>query len=201
MLPPPFHSLRSRLSAFQTDEEGSVTVEAVLILPLLLWAFLATYTYFDIYRAKGLALKANYAISDLLSREEIEVNMAYLNGLEKVYAYLTRGGDQAWVRVSVIWCNANCADQDNRELQLDWSRATDSVANLATTQIKSEYNDVIPLMALGERVIMVETQSKYTPPFSAALTGIQEQELNDLIMTRPRFAGQLCWKGATCAGG
>ncbi len=201
MLPPTPHALRTRLSAFRKGEDGSITVEAVLILPLLLWAFLATFTYFDIYRAKSLALKANYAISDLLSREEIEVNMAYLNGLEKVYAYLTRGGEQAWVRVSVVWCNANCTDQDSRELQLDWSKATDSVASLSGTQIQGVYNDVIPLMALGERVIMVETQSKYTPPFSVALTGIHEQDLNDLIITRPRFSGQLCWQGATCSGG
>ena len=39
--------LRHRLRSFARDTGGSSTIETVLILPLLLWAMLATYTYVD----------------------------------------------------------------------------------------------------------------------------------------------------------
>ncbi len=198
-----FHSimnpLRNRLSALRKGEEGTLSVEAVLILPMLLWAFLATFTFFDVYRAKSLSLKANYAISDLLSRESIPVDMAYLDGLKSIYAYLAKDGDQAWVRVSVIWCKEDCEDQSNRELKLDWSEATGSVVNLSEAEIQASFNDVIPVIASGEHLIMVETMSKYSPPFSTSLTGIGERDLYDLVTTRPRFAGQLCWESPTCS--
>jgi hypothetical protein len=38
----------------------------------------------------------------------------------------------------------------------------------------------------------------YTPPFSQKLTGIAPRTMRDIVMTRPRFAPQLCWQGENC---
>ena len=187
--------IRTRLTAFWREDEGSLSVEAVMILPLLLWAFLATFTFFDVYRSKNLALKANYAVSDLLSREIQPIDMNYLLGIEDVYAYLTQGGDPAWVRVTVVYCTEDCDSQTDRVLKRDWSKATDGVSTHTNTIIQDSYGDVIPMIAEGERVIMVETMAGYEPPFSVYLTGIEARDMNDIVMTRPRFAPQLCWQG------
>ena len=53
-------------------------------------------------------------------------------------------------------------------------------------------------LAEGERVIIVETSTEYTPPFSQNLTGIGGRTFVDIVMTRPRFAPQLCWSGIGC---
>jgi len=193
-----FACLRNRLRGFHRDDAASLSVEAVLIVPLLLWAFLATFTFFDVYRSKNLALKGNYAISDLLSREVVPINMEYLLGIEDVYTYLTQGGDPAWVRVTVVKCSEDCHDPNSRVLKRDWSYATDGLASHSNTDIARDYADIIPLLALGERVIMVETKSSYDPPFSVYLTGIEARDMIDVVMTRPRFAAQLCWEGQGC---
>jgi len=187
-------SFIERTRHFGRDDTASLSVEAVLILPILLWAFLATFTFFDIYRAKNLSLKANYAVSDLLSRETNAVNTSYLLGLEKVFQYLTQGGDPAWIRVTVVHCSQDCATVD-RQLVVDWSHATDQKPQHTSLDVKNHYDRIIPVIASGERLIMVETSTNYSPPFSQSLTGITARQMTDIVMTRPRFAPQLLWSG------
>lgn len=193
----PFEAARAAIARFHRDEEASLSVEAVLVLPILLWAFLATYTFFDVYRAKNLSLKANYAISDLLSRETNILDMDYLLGTEKVFKYLTQSDSTSWMRVTVVYCDANCADPA-RDLKRDWSRATDGLPTFSDTDVMAHLEPIIPWIASGERVIIVETGVHYQPPFSQNLTGIGERDFVDIVMTRPRFAPQLCWDGVNC---
>lgn len=193
----PMPAFRGAVARFARDEDASLSVEAVLVLPILLWAFLATYTYFDVYRAKNLSLKANYAISDLLSRETEAIDMDYLTGAENMFKYLTPGGNDAWVRVTVVYCNDECAEAD-RELKTDWSRATDGLPTFSDQDVMTHLEPIIPWIASGERVIIVETGIEYDPPFSTKLTGIGSRRFVDIVMTRPREAGQLCWQGVGC---
>lgn len=186
------------LRAFWRGDDASLTVEAVLVLPLLLWAFLSTFAYFDIYRARTLALKANYAVADLLSRETNAIDMAYLNGAESVFEYLTQSGSDSWLRVTEVRCRDNCADPDARELRRSWSRATDGVDRLLSVDIDTDYRGVVPMVPRGERVIMVETLMPYEPPFLTIFSAVTERDMSDLTMTRPRFAPQLCWVGRAC---
>lgn len=193
---------RDAFGRFGREERASLSVEAALIAPLLFWAFLATFTYFEVYRAKNVALKSNYAISDLLSRETNTIDMNYLNGARNLYRYLTRSGSTSWLRVTVVHCTSNCTSsgggENDRTLAVDWSKATDSKATFSDDDIMNYFDDVIPLMGSGERVIIVETSMDYTPPFSAELTGIGDRTFSDIVMTRPRFVQQLCFAGIGC---
>lgn len=191
-------TVRDRIDRFRrTEDAASQSVEALLIIPLLIWAFLASYTFFDVYRAKSLALKANYAISDLLSRETNKIDMDYLLGAEKVYDYLSQQESDPWLRVSVVYCHANCAET-SRVLKADWSKATDNLPTYTNGGIMSHLEPIIPWLGEGERVIIVETSTDYTPPFSQNLTGIGGRTFVDIVMTRPRFAPQLCFDGIGC---
>ncbi|MCB1336728.1 MAG: hypothetical protein KDK10_04455 [Maritimibacter sp.] len=196
----PIAAARRAVARFGREEGASLSVEAVLVLPILLWAFLASYTFFDVYRAKNLSLKANYAISDLLSRETNLLDMNYLLGAEKVFKYLTQSDSSSWVRVTVVYCESNCADP-SRTLRRDWSKATDSLPTFSDPDVMSHLEPIIPWIASGERVIIVETGVHYEPPFSQNLTGIGERDFVDIVMTRPRFAPQLCWNGVNCGTG
>ncbi len=185
------------LRRFAARDDASLSVEAVLILPLLLWSFLAVYSFFDVYRIKALALKANYAISDVLSRETNVIDMNYIIGAERLYEYLTRSDDGAWLRVTVVHCTADCGES-YRVLERDWSRATDNLETYSNDDIMAKLEPIIPWVAAGERVIIVETAMQYQPPFSQALTGVGPRILTDVVMTRPRFAPQLCFDGVGC---
>jgi Flp pilus assembly protein TadG len=195
--------LRALTRRFGRDEAASMSVEAALIAPLLFWAFLATFTYFDVYRVKNVAMKSNYAISDLLSRETNVIDMDYLTGTKNLYRYLTQADSSSWLRVSVVHCTDGCAvaggpNEGERTLEADWSRATDGKPTFSDADIMDHFDNIIPLIATGERVIIVETTMDYDPPFSATLTGITDQTFRDIVMTRPRFAPQLCFDGVGC---
>jgi len=195
------HILSRRLAApfarFHRDEEASLSVEAVLVLPLLLWAFAASYAFFDIYRVRSLALKGNYAISDLLSRETEAIDQDYLDGMERVYRYLTSSDQNSWIRVTVVHCTANC-DQDSRTLEADWSEATGGVATYSNADVMTKLNPLVPWMVQGQRVIVMESSMHYEPPLSQALVGLGQSTFFDTVLTRPRFSEQVCWTGINC---
>lgn len=189
--------MRARLDSFAREEDASLSVESVLVIPFLLWAFLGIYTFFDVYRAKNLALKANYALSDLFSRETATIDQDYLDGAASVFEYLTQSAPGPWVRVTVVYCDDDCASE-SRSLRRDWSKATDGVPSYSEQDIADYLEPIIPWIGEGERVIIVETSIDYKPPFSKAFTGIGERTFFDIVMTRPRFAPQLCWQGENC---
>ena len=56
--------LKARAKAFIDDQSGNITVEFVLAMPILFWAFMACYVFFDGYRQSAANLKAAYTISD-----------------------------------------------------------------------------------------------------------------------------------------
>lgn len=185
-------SRRLHPGAFLRDDGASVSIETVLIVPVLAWAFVATFAFFDVYRAKGQSLKASYAISDLLSRETEGVNAEYIDGIGEIFEYLTPFDSSAWVRVTVLRCQRRC-DGSNRKLKRDWSYATDGASLVTNSDLAGDYDAVIPYLAQGERLIMVETRGHYDPPFPALLPGIVAQDIDELVLTRPRFAPQLAW--------
>ena len=187
-----------KMRGFMRDDQASLSVEAVLVLPLLLWAFIAMFTFFDVYRSRNLAVKGNYAVADLLSRETNPIDMDYLHGIEDIYTYLTQGGDSAWIRVTEVKCRRRCSNPATRQLRKTWSHTTDGVYQLRNADVDGDYRDVIPMIPRGERVIMVETHMHYDPPFNTIFSGINHRDMDDITMTRPRFGPQLCWVGRRC---
>lgn len=187
---------------FKRRDEGSVTVEAVIILPVILVVFMGTFTYFDIFRAKSQSLKANYAVSDLISREN-NVDPAELVGYGKVFRYLTQSSDQSWIRVTEVWCRRKCDKHEGRKLVKFWSRAypEGSVPRLTTTEVRAKYNDVIPDMYTGEHLVIVESSAPYVPPFSGQWTGIYPRTLEDLVITKPRDGPKICYNREICNPG
>lgn len=204
-------NIRYALRRFCRDESASLSVELILILPLLLWGFLTVITVFDVFRARNLALKANYAISDLLSREVMSIDSAYLAGVDKIFSYLTQGGDNTWVRVTQVVCTDDCTSNQDRVMEVDFSRATDGQTALSTSQMRNTIQQHIPLLPSGQWAIVVETSVDYEPPFLPPLDILfkrpdgEDKEINwgytkkntfvDIVVTEPRFGPKLCWTG------
>lgn len=189
--------IRRALSRFHTDQSASLIAEAVIILPVLAWWYVGSLTFYQAYDARNVNVKAAYTISDMLSRENGSVTTGYLDGLENVFSYLTAGaGTDPAIRISLLKCSENCGDEDpGRVLQLDWSYATGGHRQLNNADMDS-YKSKIPLIPLGDRVIVVETFMTYTPSFNVGLT---RSSFQNLVVTRPRFVPVLCLQGVQCS--
>ena len=56
-----------------------------------------------------------------------------------------------------------------------------------------DLNDLLPVMPDNERVILVETRNVYAPRWDI---GMADQNLENFVFTRPRFAPQLVFSNS-----
>lgn len=189
--------MRSLFRRFGRDESGTLMAEAVIVLPVMLWAYLALFVYWDAYRSLNSMQKASYTLSDMISREMLPVNQTYVNGMRSVMEYLIDDDQDVAVRVSsVTWSGVN-----NR-FQIHWSATTSTtMPALTTTTLQTLINDGgatnvrMPDMADGDYVVLIETTVGYHPAFNVGLEdSVQEQ----FIVTRPRFVPCIAFGTIAC---
>jgi hypothetical protein len=51
------------------DERAAVAFETVLMTPILVWAFIGSFVFFDAYRVYNTSVKTTYMVADMLSRQ------------------------------------------------------------------------------------------------------------------------------------
>ncbi|WP_205123522.1 TadE/TadG family type IV pilus assembly protein [Marimonas lutisalis] len=180
----PLRLFRARLGAFAAETRGSVTVEAVIMLPALFWAYCALYTFFDAYRYTGAAHKAAFTVSDAMSRETNPINDDYLDTTHELLGFLTRSGNPHRLRVTVVRY-----DEQTDDHYVEWSQTRGPISGI-TAQDASDWDDKLPGMVDEERLIVVETWTDYQPPFNI---GLSESTIQTFVFTRPRFAPQLLY--------
>ena len=176
--------LKRMVAKFHHEEDGGIAVESVLVFPMLTWAYLATFVYFDAFRSQSTALKAAYTISDALSRETDYITNQYVTSVWRLHRFLTITSQRTKLRISVI-----TFDADDDRYYVIWSRNKGAMGNLNDGNI-SNIEDQLPVMPDGEIVIVVQTEVVYEPIFSI---GLEAFVFENLIVTRPRFASQLCY--------
>jgi hypothetical protein len=178
-------SFKTRLTQFRDDTRGTMTIEFVIAMPILFWAFMSMYVFFDGYRQSSVNLKAAYTISDLISRETGGINDNYIDSMVSLMQVLTRPDSPITMRISVVRWDAT----DDR-YYVDWSanRGFDEPLTDATVL---DLRDRLPVMPDLERVILVETNNTFIPPLRVMLKPVQ---LENFVFTRPRFAPQVSWE-------
>lgn len=177
--------LRYLAARFGRDEDASIAIETIIIIPVLFWAYLSLFATFHAYRQHALNQRAAFTIGDMISRETAYIDTAYIDGAQDLLVYLT-GADKTDTSIritSVKW------DATNIIYKRDWSKVKGWVPELDNTAVK-KLNNRLPLMKHNERVMLVETFVKYDPPFA---TGLSNHEIVTFVFTRPRYAPQVVW--------
>lgn len=182
--------LRAHLKRFARQEGGTITVEFVLVMPLLIWAYLALYVYWDAYRTINLAQKASYTVSDYISRERGSLTAAEITGMENTFKFMTQTESGVKMRITSIYYNTT-----SKRFEVYWSRSPNSTMEELTTTTLQGYSSHIPAMADGDSAVLVETELDYTPAFNI---GLLSDSFANFIVTRPRFLTRICLDGTTC---
>lgn len=191
--------IKSALRDWRDDEEGSIAVEFVLMVPLLSWALLSTIAYFDAYRAEGIANKAGLTIADMFSRETNYITPDYMAGTIKLLRFLTRHDDTPTVRVTAVRFTA--ADPDNAPTvgaySVAWSKKRGPGKSALNTAELVDKADELPIMSHSEVAILVETWTDYESPYSV---GLPPFTIETSTIISPRFASQVCWNATPDMG-
>ncbi len=186
--------LKHSMNAFRRTDEGSMSVEAVLVTPLLLTALMLSYGWFTAFEAKARANKAAYTISDYVTRQTTAITPEFIAGLGDIYKFLNNEGDISLRVSSVRWSTAN--DEDGA-YELLWSAAAGGYTAMDDSDITG-ITDRLPILTDGGEVIVVETERPWSAPFEIGLDGIT---FADFVTTTPRFSSQITYDDGTNANG
>lgn len=180
--------IRAMISRLRRDEGGYMVVEAVLVLPMLLWAFLALYSFWDAYRAATTIQKATYSISDLISREQQSVNPAFIAGMRTAMDQMIPPRLDTELRVTSIVRN-----ETEERFEVQWSCVAGTPLPTLTTETLQALVTRIPAMSDGNTVILVETWVDYDPALDI---GVTNKRVAQFVVTRPRYQPRIALTGS-----
>jgi hypothetical protein len=191
--------------------------EFLILIPILIWGFLALIVYWDLFRTINVNQKAAYSISDLLSRQEVVTEQFATTGLFEVLKFLVPGAQEPRLRITSFEFDEGPTAEaslktwgaDDKYVLL-WSRVTGTTvrpdgfkpAPLVENDLKGMNLTIIPMMDDGKGAILVETWIDYTPRFDIGLLnaapGLSRQTFNESIVTFARRR-RVCLAGTnTC---
>ena len=179
--------LKLFLADFRDDTRASVSVEAALIFPVVMWALLAMFVFFEGFRQSAINHKAANTIADMYSRETENITPTYINNTKALFDLMAEANGETKIRVSVVkWAKRR------NEYLVNWSKAKGAWIQGLTNADLLLMQDSLPTLPNQERIIIVETWSTYTPLFKI---GLDPVELRSFVFTRLRFAPQLKFCG------
>jgi hypothetical protein len=194
----------AKIREFVGDDRGGVLVEFLIILPLLIWTWIALVVFWDVYSTINTAQKAAYSISDLISRQEDNLTPEFIDGMQDVFDFLmVNRAREGSIRISSF-----IYDEDEDEYISIFSVSPDGkVLPYTETQLQT-LRDRVPLMGDTDSVVLVETFVEYVFPFripfiDAGVAVIDENAatrimFDEFVVTRPRFKNYICLEDPGC---
>lgn len=189
-----------KFSSFLRDERGSVLAEAVVILPVMIWSYLAFFVYWDAYKTTNEAQKAAYTVADLISREQVTLPTTYATGMLGLFRYLVDDSSSTKIRVTSLLfsegaiVNPGVEDPDDKTM-VQWSVSPSNAMTPYTDATLLAVLDQVPAMSDGDSVILVETMQDFNPIFDV---GMAPRPIKNFVVTRPRFLPKICMTGIVC---
>jgi|GEM_PF-617658 len=159
------------------DERGAVSVEFVVIAPVILTWIFTSYTFFDGFKTYIRANKATYTAVDLVSRQDV-VNDAYIDTVGSIFESIvdSDGSSPTMVVTSIYQMDASTR-------RIEWSTAVNGGSRIFSESDLPE--GIIPNMTIGESLILIQTGVPFVPILSG-----QHLEattfVNEVVVT-PRF--------------
>jgi hypothetical protein len=188
--------LKHRFATFLRDEDGLILAESLIMLPLLIWALVAMFIYWDVFRTINVTQKAAYGVADLLSRQRDTISLNFANGLQNVMNFLTPGGHPVRIRVTSI---EYVAATGNYKLLFSFSPGG-KVPPLTETEVQAWKGTKVPTLNNGESVFVLETEVAFKAQLQTVLAGflvgVEDGTYGQFIVTRPRHR-RLCLEGTT----
>jgi len=174
--------IRDAIQRFAVEDRAALSIEAAIMLPILIAFYVAGYQYFDQYRREAHMTKASFAVADMLSRRLNIVTPGDLNGLETVYEALTYSEDASFMRFTEVRRSVD-------DVEVIWSYATDGQPAM-TLGLLQGFLDQIPRLDPNERVTLVEAYTYDHPFFNV---GLGDRIIPSFVPISQRYASRLAF--------
>lgn len=175
MLTQTLKTIKARLRDAAKDDDGTLTVEFVVMFPLLAFWFLGAITFFEAFRSNSLTSKVAYTISDIASKYGEGDNIAdkgfktqdLMELFQIQQRMMPRRTSRGSMRISSIcfWEDKDETDGDDSKYRVLWSWVGDngsgpSLNPLVDGDIPTE---IMPVMADQDTVMFVEIYTNWKP--------------------------------------
>jgi hypothetical protein len=196
-------------SRYVRDEDGTVLVEFLILFPLLIWASIAIFVYWDVFRTQSTAQKAAYSLADVISRQKAPLTTSFVNGMQGLFEFLMLSNSQGGeIRITSLIFNDGLNDVSESDDKYDLIFSVSPMGKMTplTEDKLLLLKDNIPKLSDGESVVIVETTVNFIPSFDIGLgspllrrfTGLGGQSFREFIVTPPRFVFSTCLEGGAC---
>lgn len=157
----PFKRIGRWLRGWHDDTTGSMPIEGIMGFLLMIGWFMVAFQFYDAFRLKSVNAKAAYTVADMVSREKAPIGPAYVQGMQKVFDFVTNSRGRSWIRItSIRW------DDDLKKYRVEYSHASKAGIASYTDTTLNDQAWRIPIMPVGDTAIIVETSMRYTPIFA-----------------------------------
>jgi len=183
---------KARLKAFRDDEDGMASIESILLIPLLFWAYVGTFVMFDAFKKQTDGLRVTYAVADAISREDAALDQTYLNNMRNLTNYLTRSPERVTQRITVV-----CYSETSGKYAAAWSQVSGpkhTTYPAHTDATLDDNKERLPNIPVGDQILLVETFMDYQPIWNI---GLDARTFEYWVFTRPRFSSQMIWEDET----
>lgn len=186
--------MKNALSGFANDERGSMSIELLAVVPIMVWALLSTFVYFDVYRTQANVNRASLTIADMFSREQAPITATYMASAGRLLKELTYAELNPDLRVTVYMFDL--ADDRFKSV---WSHTEGADQPLTTANLQSlRTAGRLPTLSDGEYSILVETTTDYAAPVNIGFGPFSGTDLDDVsfdtfVMIRSRYTNRLCF--------
>lgn len=182
-----------KLKAFRDDESGTLSIELLLIVPMLTWALVSVIVYFDAFRAQYYSERANETIADMISREENAITPEFLVGVDGVLRNLTSIDSSPEFRITIVGYT-----QLDDAYRIIWSRGQGAGIDVDNVAVPIIDTSSLPQLSDGEHVILFSTRISYSMPIDPGFgffsgTGLDEQVFARTTVVAPRSIQLVCW--------
>lgn len=187
--------MKKDIRRFCHKQDGSASIELVLVTPIIVWAMLSTLVYFDAFRAETRSARAGLTIADMFSRETnkpAQISSSYIDAAHDLLRTLGESDPNPGLRVT-----SYTYDGDDDRYVVRWSQNRNLGPNLTTAELVF-IRDQLPIMADGDTSILVETRIDYTAPFSLGIAPFTNNTLGPVefptfTVISPRLVPAICY--------
>lgn len=170
----------SPIGAFLRDERGNMSIETLIVIPLLMFALIGGLTYWNAFNANSRTAKVAYTVGDIMSRHTAvdATDMTYLFDLQN--KLLPGNVFERQLRISSI-----CFEDGRYTVLWSYSESGRDVLALPVLEEADIPVEIMPSMAPQDSVILVELRGSWMPQFLNY--GISGARWNNALVVRPRF--------------
>jgi len=168
------------ISRFIKDEDASITMEFVIVTPVMVLWWIGSMVFFDAFEARSGAARSAYTIADIISRQTDTTN-AYIDSLLVLQNRMRPREPVGTVRVTELYRDIA------GDLSVVWSYATSGPADaLLLVDVPL---GTLPLVNNESYIMLIDTTIPYIP--LSDIIGIPAQTWVNRIYINPRFTDQI----------